>query len=40
MEYVIIWGNVDPVLCRHIAPLGHNKLRAIWELKVKETELR
>ena len=24
---VITWANVDPDLCRHMVPLGHNELK-------------
>ena len=25
-QQAITWANVDPVLCHHMAPLGHNEL--------------
>ena len=27
-QQVISWTNVDPVLCRHLASLGHNELKS------------
>ena len=34
----IIWANVDPDLCRHMASLGHNELRRnardVWNAKI------
>ena len=26
-QQAIAWANVDPDLCRHIVPLGHNVLK-------------
>ena len=26
----IIWANVDPDLCRHMASLSHNELMSLW----------
>ena len=27
----ITWSNVDPDLCRQLAPLAHNELPNIWQ---------
>ena len=29
-QQAIIWAKIDPGLCRHMASLGHNKLRLAW----------
>ena len=26
MQQAITWANVDPNICRHMAPQGHNEL--------------
>ena len=30
MQQVITWTNVDPVMCRYMASLGHNELMTHW----------
>ena len=32
------WANVDPVLCHHMAPLGHNKFLKYLSLDVVATD--
>ena len=32
MQQAITWANVDPNLCRHMVPLGHNESTETLEL--------
>ena len=30
-EDCINWANIDPELCHHMMPVGHNELSWIWD---------
>ena len=37
-QEAIIWANVDPHLCHHMASLGHNKLNeVVWCFDIMES---
>ena len=38
-QQAITWANVDPVLCRHMASIGHNELMSIFTINDEPSHL-